>query len=137
VSAGQGACEEIFARRCKDIDDIGILWKDSFVLNVTGYHRNVARDHGSPIVPDPEVHFAIEHPNDLLMRMPMSSRMGAGFHFPPYNHSLLPCEETAFDFVGHTLPRQLRECAKARCQAYGPSLRPHRRGGFLKAPNSD
>ena len=43
----------------------------------------------------------------------MSGGVRTCFHFPPYNHSLRPCEDTAFDFVGHT-PRQLRECAKAR-----------------------
>jgi hypothetical protein len=85
----------------------------SFVLDVTGYHRNVARDHGSPIVPDAEVHFALEHPNDLLVRMLMSSRMGAGFRFPPRDHPLLAGEDAALDFVGNTLPRQLRKRAEA------------------------
>jgi hypothetical protein len=32
------ASKEIFARRRKDIDDLSILWKDTFVLGVAGYH---------------------------------------------------------------------------------------------------
>ena len=121
------ACEKILARRRKDINDLGILWKDSFVLGVAGYHRNVARDHRLSVISDAEIHLALEHPNDLLMRMPMSGGVRTCFHFPPYNHSLLPCQDTALDFVGYTLPRQLRKCAEARHNRHdGPSLWLHR-----------
>jgi hypothetical protein len=50
--------------------------------------------------------------------MLMSSGMRAGFHFPPNDHPLTPREDAAFDFVGYTLPRQLRKCAKTRQNRY-------------------
>jgi hypothetical protein len=86
----------------------------TFVLDVAGYHGNVTGDHRPLFVPDAEIHLALEHPNNLLVRMLMSSRMGACFHFPPDDHSLLASENTAFDFIGDTLPRQFRKCAEAR-----------------------
>ena len=42
----------------------------------------------------------------------MSGGVRPCFHFPPYNHSLLPCEDTAFDFIGHTFPRQFLSVPK-------------------------
>jgi hypothetical protein len=39
---------------CKDIYDLSILWEETFVLGIAGYHCNIARDHRPSIVPDAE-----------------------------------------------------------------------------------
>ena len=39
---------------CKDIYDLSILWEETFVLGIAGYHYNIARDHRPAIVPDAE-----------------------------------------------------------------------------------
>jgi hypothetical protein len=35
--------------------------------NVAQYHSNITRNHGPSVVPDAEIHFALQHPNNLLM----------------------------------------------------------------------
>src|SRR5262249_14374725 len=99
---------------CKYINNFGFLRENALVLGVAGYYSNITRDHGPSLVADAEVHFALQYPSNLLVRMLMSCGMRASFHFPPNNHPLPSREDTAFDFIGHTLPRQLRKCAKTR-----------------------
>jgi hypothetical protein len=70
-------------------------------------------DHRPPIAPYAKIHPALEHPNDLLVRMLMRSGMCACVHFPPHDHSLFPGKDTPFNFIDDALPRQSRKCAEA------------------------
>src|SRR5262245_34078681 len=92
--------------------------KKTFVLCVAGNNCNVAPDHRTPLVADAEVHLALEHPNDLLMRMLMRRGMRARLDFPPHDHSMLPRKNAALDLVIDTLPRQCLERAKPRHQRH-------------------
>jgi hypothetical protein len=46
--------------------------------------------------------------------MPMCGGMGASFHFPPHDHSLLTSQYTALDFVSDALPGQVPKRGEAR-----------------------
>jgi hypothetical protein len=86
--------EEIFTRRREDVNDLRILGEETFVLDVAGNHCNIARNHRSPITPNAKIHPTLEHPNNLLVRVPVRSGMCARLHFPPDDHSLLAGNDT-------------------------------------------
>jgi len=65
-----------------------------------------------------KIHLALEHPDDLLVRMPMRTGMRPRLDFPPHDHSMLARKNAALDFVSDTLPRQLLERAEPRHQRH-------------------
>jgi hypothetical protein len=67
--------DEIFTRRCKDINHLRVLGEKTFVLYVAENNCNITRDHRTPIVPDAKIHSTIEHPNNLLVGMLVRSGM--------------------------------------------------------------
>src|SRR5215470_16673704 len=98
--------EKILARWREDVHDLGVFGEKTFVLDVAGNNCDIPREHRTPLVADAEVHLALEHPNDLLVRMLMRTSLRARLDFPPHDHSLLARKNAALDFVVDTLPRQ-------------------------------
>src|ERR1700722_268842 len=110
----RASSEKVFTRWCKDINDLGLLGKETFVLDVAGNYCNIARDHRLPIVPDAKIHPTFEHPNNLLVWVLVRSGMCTGFHLPPHDHALFTGKHTPLNFIGDALPRQSSKCAKTR-----------------------
>src|SRR6516165_6675852 len=106
--------EKIFPRRREDVHDLGVFGEKTFVLGAAGNDCDIARVHRTLLVADAEIHLALEHPNDLLVRMLMRARMRARLDFPPHDHSMLAGKNAALDFVIDALPRQLLERAEPR-----------------------
>src|SRR5262249_15881161 len=65
-----------------------------------------------PLAADAEIHLALEHPDDLLVRMPVRTGVRARLDFPPHDHSMLSRNDAALDFIGDALPRQFRKRAE-------------------------
>src|SRR5262249_37660237 len=61
------------------------------------------------IVAQAELHLALEHPEDLLVRVLVGCRVGAGLHRPPDDHLLVADENAARDLVGNFLLRKVLE----------------------------
>src|SRR5262245_66569523 len=78
--------EKIFTRWREDVHDLGVFGEKTFVLDVAGNNGNIAPDHRTPLVAEAEIHLAIEHPNDLLVRMMIESRMRTSHDFPHHYH---------------------------------------------------
>src|SRR5215471_5158739 len=106
--------EKIFPRWREDVHDLGVFGEKAFVLGAAGNDCDIARDHRTPLVAHAEIHLALEHPNDLLVRVLMRAGMRARLDFPPHDHSMLARKNAALDFVIDTLPRQLLERAEPR-----------------------
>src|SRR5262249_48096274 len=94
--------------------DLGCLGEQAFVPGPAGNDCDIARDHRTPLVAHAEIHLALEHPNDLLVRVLMRAGMRARLDFPPHDHSMLARKNAALDLVIDTLPRQLLERAEPR-----------------------
>src|SRR5262249_18416407 len=77
--------EKIFTRGGEDAHDLGVLGKKPFVLDVAGNNGNIAPDHRTPLVAEAKIHLALEHPNDLLVRMLMRTSMRPRLDFPPHD----------------------------------------------------
>src|SRR5262249_21248411 len=105
--------KKIFTRRHEDVHDLRVFGEKTFVLDVAGDHCNIPRGHRSPLTADAEIHPALEHPNDLFVRMLMCGSMCARLELPPHDHAMLPSKDAALDLVIDTLPRQSVERAKA------------------------
>src|SRR5262249_44701467 len=110
--------EKIFTRWREDVHDLGVFGEKTFVLGIAGNNCNIAPDHRTPFVADAEIHFALEHPNDLLVRMLMRTSVRARLDFPPHDHSVLARKNAALNFVIDTLPRQFLERAEPRHQRH-------------------
>ena len=95
----------------------------NLVLDVAGYHCNITRDHRPPIAPDTEIHLALDHPNNLLMRMPMCGGMRTRLHFPPHDHSLIPRGRGAQSYRRYAPHGSSYKCAEARHHRHNVSLR--------------
>lgn len=50
-----------------------------------------------------ELHLALEHPNDLLIRMTVRLHMDASPDAPPYDHSLVAGENATADLLADLL----------------------------------
>jgi hypothetical protein len=75
------------------------------VLDAGGDHRRVAGAHAAALVADAEIHLALEHTYDLLVRMLVGGRVRAGLDFPPHHHALFARQYPAADLVGDALFR--------------------------------
>src|SRR5262245_1760254 len=106
--------EKIFPRRREDVYNLGVFGEKTFVLGVAGNNCNIARGHRTPLLADAEIHRALEHSNDLLVRMPMRTGVRARLDFPPHDHSMLPRKNASLNFVGDALPRQFLKRAEPR-----------------------
>src|SRR5262245_37124072 len=106
--------EKMFTWWREDVHDLGVFGEETFVLGVAGNNCNIARDHRTPRVADAEIHLALEHPNDLLVRMLMRAGMRARLDFPPHDHSMLSRKNAALNSVSDTLPRQFLKRAEPR-----------------------
>src|SRR5947209_4785567 len=119
--------EKIFTRWREDVHDLGVFGEKTFVLDVAGNNCNIAPDHRTPLAADAEIHLALEHPNDLLVRMLMRTGMRARLDFPPHDHSMLPRKDATLNFISDTLPRQFRKRAEPGHHRHDvPSVASHR-----------
>src|SRR5262245_19138681 len=109
--------ENLHAGR-EDVHDLGVFGEKTFVLDVAGNNRNIAPDHRTPFVADAEIHLALEHPNDLLVRMPMRAGVRARLDSPPHDHSMLARNNAVLNFVSDALPRQFLERPEPRHQRH-------------------
>src|SRR5262245_23350849 len=91
--------EKIFTRWREDVHDLGVFGEKTFVLDVAGNNGNIAPDHRTPLVAEAEIHLALEHPNDLLVRMMMRTSMRPRLYFPSHDHSLLASKTAALDLA--------------------------------------
>src|SRR5512132_3579915 len=61
------------------------------------------------LVAEAEVHPAGDHPEDLLVRVPVAGGVRARLHRPPHEHLLVAAEDAARDLVADLLLGQLFE----------------------------
>lgn len=87
--------------------------QESFVFDITGDHGNIPRDHRPPIVSDAKIHSALQHPNNLFVRMHMRGSMCACLHFPPHDHFLFTRNDTPLNCIVDALPWESHKLAEA------------------------
>jgi hypothetical protein len=74
--------QKVLARRSEEIDHFSIFWEKGCVLDSSGYYRDIARLNCSLLSTDTQSYCAFDHPNKLLMRMPVTSDVRASLHSP-------------------------------------------------------
>src|SRR5467141_2325739 len=98
---GRFAGEEVFTGRREDVHDLGVLREPRLVLDAARDDAEVAGRARALLVAEPEVHASRDHPEDLLVRMPVSGRVSPRLHRPPYDHALVAGEYAASDLIRH------------------------------------
>src|SRR3954465_901485 len=86
----------------------------ALMLDAAGDDRDVTRTHAAFLVSDAKFHGALEHPDDLLVRMFVRGGVGAGFHAPIHQHALLARHDPAADLVADLLVRHPSQLFKPR-----------------------
>src|ERR1700719_1139620 len=96
---GCSPSQEVLTRRREDVDYLCIFGKETFVLCVARNNCYIARTHRVLLVSDPKIHPSLEHPDNLLVRVPMRSGTCARLDLPPHDHSLVACKDATFNFI--------------------------------------
>jgi SAM-dependent methyltransferase len=95
--------QEVVARRREEINHLGVFAEPCLVL------RTSRNDHNLTLAADPlfaaeaELHFALEHPRDLLICVTVRLDMDASPDAPPYDHPLVTGENAAADLFADPL----------------------------------
>src|SRR6266487_3500092 len=103
--SGSAAEQEVVARRREEINHLGVFAEPCLVL------RTSRNDHNLTLAADPlfaaeaELHFALEHPHDLLICVTVRLDMDASPDAPPYDHPLVAGENAAADLFADLLLR--------------------------------
>src|SRR6266567_1941252 len=103
--SGSAAEEEVVARRREEIDHLGVFPKPCLVLRASRNDHNVTLAADPLFVAEAELHFALEHPRDLLICVTVRLDMDASPDAPPYDHPLVAGENAAADFFADLLLR--------------------------------
>src|SRR5262249_52303764 len=103
---GRSATEEKGgARGGEEIDHLRVFAGPCLVLRAPGNDHDVARAADPLFAAEAELHFALEHPNDLLICVTVRLDMDAGLDTPPYDHPLVARENAAADLLADLLLR--------------------------------
>src|SRR5437016_6977894 len=94
---GFAATQEVVARRHEEVDHLGVFAEPCLVQRTSRNDDDVALPAEALFAAEPELHFALEHPGDLLIRVPVRFDMHAGGDAPPYDHPLVAGENAAAD----------------------------------------
>ena len=73
------------------------------MLRTSRNDHDVARAADPLFAAEAELHFALEHPSDLLICVTVRLDMDAGPHAPPYEHSLITGENATADLFADLL----------------------------------
>src|SRR5438874_141135 len=82
--------QEVLARWSEEIDHLGVFPEPSLVLRTARNDHNVARAADPLFAAEPELHPALEHPDNLLACVAVRLNMNALPDAPPDEHSLIP-----------------------------------------------
>src|SRR5262249_33801125 len=92
--------QEVLARRCEEIDHLGIFAEPYLVLGTSRNDHNVAGAADPLFAAEPKLHLALEHPHDLLVCVAVRLDMNSGLDAPPYEHLLVARQNAAADLFG-------------------------------------
>src|SRR6516162_10406649 len=102
---GFAADQEVVARRCEEIDHLGVFAEPCLVLSTSRNDHDVARPADPLFASKVKLHLALEHPHDLLIWVTVRLDMDAGPDAPPYDHPLITRENAAADLFADQLVR--------------------------------
>jgi len=103
-------------------DHLRVLGKPRFVLDAARNQAQVAGTTDPLVAAEAKLHLALEHPEDLLVRMLVSGRVRACLHRPPHDHFLVAGQDAARDLVRNLLLREICEGVIALHARHGGHL---------------
>src|SRR6266487_5835890 len=102
---GFAAEEEVVARRREEIDHLAVFAEPCLVLGTSRNDHNVTLAADPLFTAEAELHFALEHPRDLLICVTVRLDMDASPDAPPYDHPLVAGENASADLFADLLLR--------------------------------